>query len=770
MGTSRLSTGILILLPVTLGLYLLSILFGSTLAQNIISPLCALAAAAALLLAGKWMRGGYRHSHPFWLMAAGCIAWGAADIGWLFLDLRGVDPSVNQALWVLYFIVNLCLTVAFMYIWIATFSKWNFVQLFIDVVAILLVSAVFGWVVYLRRDWTALDRLFQQDFTSIASLMLDTILAVGVFQWFATARSGKIPPFMLVLALCVDLYALVDMVYYYSLLWNIDIPSLATDFAYSLSLVGIGFGALMTAHQGKPPPELSNIGTNRRRFTLFTIPLVTLVLGFMGLEGVVVRAIDIVTFLIIILLHMGFSRYIQLAMENERLLHIEKAANTLLEQRVAEQVEAITRLANQDVLTTLTNRKHFLDTLEDRFRLSPLSKTLAVVVMDVDRFKTFNDHFGSEAADMMLVELAQRLKRWSEGRGMPARLGGDEYGLLLEDGITEQVLAECCDSLVQLFNEPLIVAGNRLEVTVSIGAALRSAGLPDGRQLLQNAEIALHQAKSQGYNNRQLFDPLLSHLNMNEGRVELLLRQADIERDFELYYQPQYSLPERRLVGAEALCRWHSNRLGYIAPSIFIPVAEKIGFIGKLGGWVLREAARQAVAWKQLRREPIRIGVNISPAQLSDQAFIGKLEAAVQDAGATPELIDLEITESLMLQNEDSARGLLYQLKGFGYSLSIDDFGSGYASMGYLGKYPLDRMKVDKSLIDGLLVRDGSGYTIVKSIIGMAQSLGIQTIAEGVELDEQLQQLETMGCDQVQGFLLGRPVPAAEFERLFLYL
>lgn len=770
MGTSPLCKGLLILLPVTLALYFLSILLGMSLALDVLSALCALAAALALLVAAKRMQGTRRHRYPFVLLAAGCFTWCAADIGWIWLEQQGLDASMDQTLWVLYFITNVCITIAFIFIWMTHFGKWNYVQLFTDVVAIALVTIVFGWVVYLRRDWAALTRLFQQDFTSAASLILDTILAVGVFQWFATARSGRIPSFTLVLALSANLYALVDMIYYYCLLWNMDVPSVAIDFAYSLSLVGIAFGALMTACQGREPPQLSNVGTRRRWSSLFIFPLVTLMLGIAGLEGVVVQPIDIATFLIIILLHMVFSRYIQLAKENERLLNIEKNNNTLLEQRVAEQVEVMTRLANQDELTTLSNRKYFLDLLEDRFRLAPLSKTLAVVVMDVDRFKTFNDHFGSEAADMMLVEFAQRLQAWDGGCSLPARLGGDEFGLLLEGDLSAQALAECCDALVKLFNEPVLVAGNRLEVTVSVGAALRTADLLDGRQLLQNAEIALHQAKSQGYNHRQVFDPLLTHLTMSEGRVELLLRQADIDRDFELYYQPQFSLPDRQLVGAEALCRWRSSEQGYIAPGIFIPVAEKIGFIGKLGGWVLREAARQAAAWGKVRREPIRIGVNISPAQLDDAAFAAKLEAAVQDAGATPALIDLEITESLMLRDADGPNGLLCHLKGLGYSLSIDDFGSGYASMGYLGKYPLDRMKIDKSLIDGLLVRGGTGDTIVKSIIGMSQSLGLQTIAEGVEREEQLQQLAAMGCDQVQGFLLGRPVPAAEFERLFLYL
>jgi diguanylate cyclase (GGDEF)-like protein len=503
---------------------------------------------------------------------------------------------------------------------------------------------------------------------------------------------------------------------------------------------------------------------------LFVYPLITVVLGSVRLEGVVVWPIDIITYLIIILLHIVFSRYIQLAKENERLLGIEKAANQLLEQRVAQQIEAITRLACLDELTGLSNRKHLLKTLEEKFNTLPLHDTLAVIVMNVDRFKTINDHFGPEAADAMLVELAHRLREWVGEDSLVARMGGDEYGLLLSGNRTEAELTEYCDDLTKLFNRPVSLAGNRLEVTVSIGAALRTADLPDGRQLLQNAEIALHQAKSQGYNHRQLFDPLMANAALSEGRVELLLRQADIEQDFELFYQPQFTLPDRRLVGAEALCRWHHSQLGFIAPAVFIPVAEKIGFIGKLGAWVLQEAARQAAEWATRRTTPIRVGVNISPVQLGNETFADDLTAIAQAAGTSPSLLDLEITESMMLRDTEKFRHELYRLKKLGFSLSIDDFGSGYASVAYLDKYPLNRMKIDKSLIDGLLVRGGTGYTIVRSIIGMAQSLGIETIAEGVERDEQLSQLIALGCNQVQGFLTGRPVPAAEFERLFLYL
>lgn len=759
-----------ILLPVVFVLYIVTGLLGVPIVPDVLSALCALLSGAAFVLAAARMKDRRSFRVPYLLLAAACLAWCIADIGWVMLALRGVDPAADQTLWVIYFVTNVCLTIGYTLVWILHFNKWSIVQLLTDVAAIALVSMVLMWVVYFRLDISAFKSLFKLDFTSIASLLLDTILAVGVFQWLTSVRSGKIPLFTYILAFSANLYALVDMVYYYCQLWQTNVPPLAIDLMYSASLVCMGIGILIKIGSNAQPPRYSNIGPNRRWSVLLVFPLVTVILALLGLPGVQLRLIDMLTYAIIILLHHVFSRYIQLAKENERLLNIEKNANALLEQRVAEQVEAITRLANQDELTALSNRKYFLDLLDDRFRLAPLSKTLTVVVMDIDRFKTFNDHFGSEAADMMLVEFARRLQAWDGGQMLTARLGGDEYGLLLEGDLSAQALADCCDALVRLFNEPVLVAGNRLEVTVSVGAALRTADLIDGRQLLQNAEIALHQAKAQGYNHRQVYDPLLTHLTMSEGRVELLLRQADIDRDFELYYQPQFSLPERQLVGAEALCRWRSGEQGYIAPGIFIPVAEKIGYIGKLGGWVLREASRQAAAWGRLRREPIRIGVNISPAQLDDDAFADKLAAAVQDAGATPELIDLEITESLMLRDVEGPHGLLCHLKGLGYSLSIDDFGSGYTSMGYLGKYPLDRMKIDKSLIDGLLVRGSTGHTIVKSIIGMSQSLGLRTIAEGVEREEQLAQLVAMGCDQVQGFLLGRPVPAAEFERLFLYL
>ena len=770
MGIPRLNTGFLILLPILIVLYAFFMFLNIPLAADALSALCALAPAVALLYTARHMSGFFRHRVPLILFSAGCFTWSVGDVAWIFLSLNGANPAEDQTLWVLYFLTNVFFCVAFLFICFTHFSKWNFVQLFTDLAAILLVSALFGWIVILRRDWNSLARMFALDFTGTASLFLDGILIIGVFQWFATARSGQIHSSVIVLALSVNLYAAVDIVYYYCLLWNMPYQSNVIDLLYSLSLIGIGFGAILIMRSGAEAPQLSNIGNNRRWFMLFIYPLITVILGFARMEGVVVWPVDIVTYLIVILLHIGFSRYIQLAKENERLLAIEKAANQQLEQRVAQQIEAITRLACLDELTGLSNRKHFLDMLEDKFNRMPLRDTLAVIVMNMDRFKTINDHFGTEAADAMLVELADRLRTWVGADSLVARMGGDEYGLLLSGNRTESDLTAYCDDLTRLFNRPVSVAGNPLEVTVSIGAALRTADLLDGRQLLQNAEIALHQAKSQGYNHRQLFDPLMANASLSEGRVELLLRQANIEQDFELFYQPQFSLPDRRLVGAEALCRWHHSQLGFIAPGIFIPVAEKIGFIGKLGAWVLQEAARQASDWAARRVTPIRVGVNISPVQLNNEAFADDLTAIAKAAGASPALLDLEITESLMLHDTERFRHELSRLKELGFSLSIDDFGSGYASVAYLNKYPLNRMKIDKSLIDGLLVRGGTGFAIVKSIIGMAQSLGIETIAEGVERDEQLGQLKALGCNQVQGFLTGRPVPAGEFERLFLYL
>lgn len=477
---------------------------------------------------------------------------------------------------------------------------------------------------------------------------------------------------------------------------------------------------------------------------------------------------DFALYAILIFLHWSFSRYIQISIENERLLNLQKAANESLEQKVAEQVKELVYLANQDTLTSLNNRRYFMSTLNESVDAIRPRETLALMMLDMDRFKTINDSFGHDAGDKILTEFASRIAEWNRFGATIARLGGDEFGFIFSGCFTLEELSDICRQITEICNTPILIGGNEIDLTASIGVAVLSPEANDAKTLMKNADIAMYQAKARGYNKYQFFDPVFGEDTINSSKIELLLRQVDVEKEFELYYQPQFSLPDKELVGAEALIRWKSHGNGYIPPNAFIPVAEKIEYIAKIGKWVLGESIRQAVTWNEKLVKPIKIGINVSPRQLNDGTFLDILRMLIQESGATASWLDVEITENTMIHETDKIQSVFNMLKALGVSVSIDDFGSGYSAMGYLNKYPFDRIKIDKSIIDNTVSYSISGVSIVKSIIDMSRSLGIRTIAEGVETEEQLDVLINLGCDQVQGYLLGRPVPAEDFERLFM--
>jgi len=574
----------------------------------------------------------------------------------------------------------------------------------------------------------------------------------------------------MMLAISGNLFAVSDIAFYYFNFWNVRIPSAIMNTLFAISLYGLAFSSLFQLDGDDLAIETTNIisiTVSKRWVLMLIIPLAALFLTAIRLVPVTLSAMDILCSAMLITLHWVFSRHIQQTLANERLLSFEKHLNAALEKQVMDQVQELSRLANQDPLTSLSNRQCFMNELEDRIHMLENDDALVVVVLDIDRFKTINDSYGSEVGDAALVAFSRLMADWVKGKGVVARLGGDEFGLLIAGNFATQFNALCAE-LVELFSQPLLVSDKTLQVTVSLGMAVYTSGIGGGQLLLQNAEYALHQSKSQGYNRYQLFDPLYSRDIMVVNTIELLLRQVDFEAEFELFYQPQFSLPDRRLVGAEALIRWHNSEHGYISPSVFIPVAERGGFICKIGQWVFHEAIQQASIWNRDSQLPLKIGINLSPMQLDDDTFLAYLQALLSDAKVQSNQFDIEVTENVMIRRMDDTIAIFEHLRNLGFSISIDDFGSGYSSMIYLNRFPFDRLKIDKSLIDTILAPGGSGLPIVKSIIDMSKTLGIQTIAEGVERDDQLELLIQLGCDQVQGYLLGRPVPADDFARLFM--
>ncbi|MFM0203014.1 EAL domain-containing protein [Paraburkholderia fungorum] len=432
--------------------------------------------------------------------------------------------------------------------------------------------------------------------------------------------------------------------------------------------------------------------------------------------------------------------------------------------RYQEQLEY---QANYDSLTRLPNRNLLRDRLQHALIVAHRHhKGVAVVFIDLDGFKNVNDTLGHSVGDRLLSVVAERLARCSRTSDTVARHGGDEFVIVMTDTVDEQSLIAWMERVRASISEPVWLDGTELYVGCSMGASLFPQDGEDAETLMKKADLAMYRAKDMGRNTFQFYQP---EMNASAGarlNLERRLRRALRDNEFLLHYQPQVDIESGRIVGTEALVRWHDPEVGLVLPSLFIPVAEESGLIGPLSEWVLREACRQNKAWQDEGLPPARVSVNLS-ARVFQQRDIAKLvKQVLAETGLEPQYLELELTESTIMRNAEEAVSMLNELHALGIGLAIDDFGTGYSSLSYLKRFPVDRLKIDRSFVSDIGV-SGDDETITSAIIALAHSLKLQVIAEGVETSAQLDFLKERACDEMQGFYFARPLSTDAISELF---
>ena len=431
------------------------------------------------------------------------------------------------------------------------------------------------------------------------------------------------------------------------------------------------------------------------------------------------------------------------------------------------QADRIRRLAFYDALTSLPNRALFLDRLGHALGTAERSqRTVALLFLDLDRFKEINDSLGHAIGDLALIEVARRLQATTRQEETLARLGGDEF-VLVAEGADHEAAAMIALRMLSLLVEPIEVTGNLLSVGGSIGIAMYPNDGDTADELIRHTDIAMYRAKADG-GGFCFYRPEMGMLLEKRIRMTARLGAALDAGQLQLHYQPLVSLATGKLRGAEVLLRWHDSEDGWVSPSEFIPIAEERGMMGRLGDWVMAAACQRLKAWQESGLEfSGRLSVNVSVKQLKDPDIARRLVSIVRDAGLEPEQFELEITESSMMADPDGGPEVLDTLSKAGFSLAIDDFGTGYSSLSYLKRFSVDQIKIDISFVRDMLV-DKDDYAIVKAIIAMADSLGLQTTAEGVEHPAQADALAELGCHFVQGFNYGRPQSGDDFAEKWL--
>jgi diguanylate cyclase (GGDEF)-like protein len=428
------------------------------------------------------------------------------------------------------------------------------------------------------------------------------------------------------------------------------------------------------------------------------------------------------------------------------------------QRRAEAQIE---HMALHDPLTDLPNRVLFRQRLENALHRTSRGETCAVLCLDLDQFKGVNDTLGHPVGDTLLKAVTDRLRHIVRPTDTVARLGGDEFAIVQSSPDHPAAATALSTRLLRELSAPYEVAGHQIVIGVSVGVAMAPGDSSDPDVLLKSADIALYQAKSDGRNRFRYFKPEMNALMQARRELERDLRAAISANEFELYFQPLVNLEEPRITGFEALLRWNSPTRGLVMPGEFIPIAEEVGLIIQIGEWVLHAACREAAKWP----EPLKVAVNISTAQFSDGNLVRTVAHALEKSGLEAARLELEITESVMIQNFDAALSLLRRIKLLGVSISMDDFGTGYSSLGHMRSFPFDKIKIDQSFVREI-GRKAESTAIIRAVTGMCDSLGITVTAEGVENLQQVDLLRAERCTEIQGYLISKPRRAEDIPNL----
>ncbi len=751
--------------------YMASILLGAEVWSNLLSPLCALTGAVVI---ASYKNKLMVYWNAWLCLLLACVSWAVADTLWAWYDLiLGLDPDIVGFFMVLYLLPNIFIAMAIGFYFIGRFRGWQVMQLTLNAAATLVVVFSTAWILFFHREFTLLIDLDFNSTCLLFYLLADLFCISCIFVIFASSSSRIMSWGQGFIVGGVVLFSILDSYYAYLILNEEYLPNTLIDGAYMASLLMFACAACFEGRRPTPIPQnqSANIGLNRNAFVRGRLLLLAPVIVVL-FHGFVLT--DVLYLLAVVAVHQILSILVQNAHKNEKLLQLEIDLNNQLEDRILARTMALTEanrnleiITKQDEITGLYNRRYFMEELEKRIEEAASGDAVVVFYMDLDRFKAINDSYGHDMGDVLLQRIGERLRQWKDESMLLARMGGDEFILSFTGSQSRSEVRAMAEAIIGFFSEAIEVPPYKFLISVSVGVAQYPMDALDRSTLLKHADIAMYQAKESSSNHLVFYSSQVSDKIKRRHEVELLLKKANYNSEFELYYQPQFRMEDQALIGAEALIRWKNPEIGMVSPGEFIPIAEESDDIIAIGQWVMKNAISQMSRWNHHYGKTLQIGVNVSPKQLDTINFIEDVRALIQKYEIEPEWLDIEITESSTMNSATRMEEILTVLAGIGVSISIDDFGTGYSSLSYIKRFDIDRLKIARELISQI-EDDYIDCQIVQAVVLMAKAMGLRTIAEGVETQAHLEKLLEIGCDECQGYHTGRPMPAGEFEARYL--
>ncbi|MDQ0253038.1 diguanylate cyclase (GGDEF)-like protein [Evansella vedderi] len=723
----------------------------------------------ACLIVFSWLRSTYKKDNSqarnFWLfLGLGILCYLLGILIWSFLQFVMQVEADSSILPKTFFVFQNGFYFVALLLMMNVMKHNNLltIRFVFDILIVMSVATTFIW--FFIMNPLIQNRENPISFVDFLYPILDLGVLAGVLSLIIVSKTifTKATSFLLVSGLLVQVIA--DLHFSYLTATNIYSVGSLSEPLWILSLFILGLaGVYHKPVSDRKHGESTGAKTKGMAFLKHSFPYAGVILLSIYVISQIQynKTILLGLFLSILLV---ILRQVFTLLDNDKLVNDLNNLNEELEikvkertDRLVETVNKMEHLAYHDVVTGLPNRRYIERRLTHAIKNTNLTreKKMAFLLLDLDRFKQINDSLGHSSGDLLLKEVGTRLGKAMRPNEIVCRIGGDEFAILMENATMEKIERKA-ETILSALRKGYKITGVDLHVTPSIGISFYPEHGEDFEALMMKSDTAMYKVKENGKNHYRIYNETMDI--EPQLTLENSLRKGLEKNEFELYYQPQVSLDNGKFTGVEALLRWNSRSQGFVPPSDFIPIAEETGLIIPIGEWVFREVCKQSVKWEKQGYKGLRVAVNLSSLQFQQRDFVESLESILTETKANPDNIELEITESIAMGTIECTIAKLTRLKEIGFHIAIDDFGTGYSSLQYMSNFPIDRLKIDRSFISRLNTNDKND-SIVKLIVMIAKGLNFKVIAEGVEKESQMEFLQSIGCDEIQGYLISKPEP-----------